>query len=130
MTSHVRMLAATASSLAAFLSGAPAYAHHSYAMFDSTKTMTVTGTVKQFQFTNPHSWIQVMAPAPNGGALTEWSVQMGAPFELVRAGMGPQTLKPGDKIVLQIHPAKDGGAAGSFLSAADGDGHPIGKAAK
>jgi hypothetical protein len=122
------MLAAAAASLAGLLASAPAYAHHSYAMFDSTKTTTVTGTVKQFQFTNPHSWIQVMAPAPGGGAgLAEWSVQMGAPFELVRAGMGPQTLKPGDKIVLQIHPARDGGAAGSFLSATDGDGHPIGK---
>jgi hypothetical protein len=110
------------------LVAAPAYAHHSYAMFDSTKTVAVTGTVKQFQFTNPHSWIQVMAPGPNGGAPAEWSVQMGAPFELVRAGMGPQTLKPGDKIVLQVHPAKDGTAAGSFLSAVDGDGHPIGKA--
>jgi hypothetical protein len=121
------MLAAGAVSLAGLLAGAPAYAHHSYAMFDSTKTATVTGTVKQFQFTNPHSWIQVMAPGPNGGALVEWSVQMGAPFELVRAGMGPQTLKPGDKITLQVHPAKDGGAAGSFLSATDGDGHPIGK---
>jgi hypothetical protein len=123
MIDPVRMLGALALSLAAV----PAYAHHSYAMFDATRTVALNGTVKQFQFTNPHSWIQVMAPGANG-ALVEWSVQMGAPFELVRAGMGPQTLKPGDRIVLQIHPAKDGGAAGSFLSAADGDGHPIGKA--
>ena len=122
MTNHIRMLAVATLSLLA----APAYAHHSYAMFDSTKTMTLSGTVKQFQFTNPHSWIQVMAPGPNG-AVVEWSVQMGAPFELIRAGMGPETIKPGDKIIIQIHPAKDGVAAGSFLSATDGAGHPIGK---
>ena len=116
------MLAAAALCLAPI----PALAHHSYAMFDSTKTMTLTGTVKQFQFTNPHSWIQVMAPGPNG-ALAEWSIQMGAPFELIRAGLGPDTLKPGDKIVVQMHPAKDGVTAGSFLSATDGAGHPLGR---
>src|SRR4051794_1779942 len=96
MTSHLRTLLAASVSLAGVLAGVPAYAHHSYAMFDSTKTMTLSGTVKQFQFTNPHSWIQVMAPGANG-SLVEWSVQMGAPFELIRAGMGPQTLKPGDR---------------------------------
>jgi hypothetical protein len=122
MTNHIRMLAAATLSLAA----APAYAHHSYAMFDSTKTVALSGTVKEFQFTNPHSWIQVMAPGPKGD-LVEWSVQMGAPFELIRAGMGPETLKPGDKITIQIHPAKDGVTAGSFLSATDGNGRPIGK---
>jgi hypothetical protein len=122
MTNQIRMLAAAMLSLAA----APAYAHHSYAMFDSTKTVALSGTVKEFQFTNPHSWIQVMAPGPNG-AVVEWSVQMGAPFELIRAGMGPETLKPGDKITIQIHPAKDGVTAGSFLSATDGNGRPIGK---
>jgi hypothetical protein len=123
MTNHIRMLVAAVVSLASV----PAYAHHSYAMFDSTKTMTLSGTVKQFQFTNPHSWIQVMAPGADGVPV-EWSVQMGAPFELIRAGWGPETLKPGDKVVLRVHPAKDGVAGGSFLSATDGDGHPIGRA--
>lgn len=123
MTNHIRMLAAAALSLAAI----PAYAHHSYAMFDATKTVALNGTVKQFQFTNPHSWIQVMAPGPNG-ALAEWSIQMGAPFELIRAGLGPDALKPGDKIVVQMHPAKDGVTAGSFLSATDGNGRPLGRA--
>jgi hypothetical protein len=122
MIDPVRMLGAVALSLAAV----PAYAHHSYAMFDATRTVALNGTVKQFQFTNPHSWIQVMAPGPNG-ALAEWSVQMGAPFELIRAGWGPDVIKPGDKITIQIHPAKDGVAAGSFLSATDGAGRPIGK---
>jgi hypothetical protein len=123
MTNHARMLAAAALSLAPL----PAHAHHSYAMFDATKTVALNGTVKQFQFTNPHSWIQVMAPGPNG-ALAEWSIQMGAPFELIRAGLGPDTLKPGDKIVVQMHPAKDGVTAGSFLSATDGNGRPLGRA--
>ena len=122
MKSSLIALAAVGSALTA----GPALAHHSYAMFDSTKTVALSGTVKEFQFTNPHSWIQVMAPGPNG-AVVEWSVQMGAPFELIRAGMGPETLKPGDKITIQIHPAKDGVTAGSFLSATDGNGRPIGK---
>jgi len=52
---------------------------------------------------------------------------MGAPFELIRAGLGPDTLRPGDKIVVQMHPAKDGVTAGSFLSATDGNGRPLGR---
>jgi hypothetical protein len=123
MINHVRMLAAATLSLTAL----PAYAHHSYAMFDATKTVALNGTVKQFQFTNPHSWIQVMVPG-EGGAIAEWSIQMGAPFELIRAGWSPEVLKPGDKIIIQIHPAKDGVTAGSFLSATDGNGRPIGRA--
>jgi hypothetical protein len=116
--------------LGALLPFAPlAAAHHSGAMFDDTKSVTLTGTVKQFQWTNPHCWIQMMVP-DKGGRTVEWSVELGAPFEIFRTGMRPTTLKAGDTITVVIHPLRDGSRAGLFVSATGPDGKPLGKAAK
>jgi hypothetical protein len=104
----------------------PATAHHSGAMFDDRKSITLSGTVKEFQWTNPHCWIQVLVPGP--GETVEWSVEMGAPFELLRTGLRPRTLKPGDKITVVVHPMRDGKPAGLFVSAVGPDGKPLGKA--
>jgi hypothetical protein len=105
-----------------------AAAHHSGAMFDDDKSVTLTGTVKQFQWTNPHCWIQMAVPAQSGPAV-EWSVEMGAPFEVFRTGLRPTTLKAGDKITVVIHPMRDGSHAGLFVSATGADGKAFGKAA-
>lgn len=104
----------------------PAAAHHSGAMFDDKAAVTLSGTVKEFQWTNPHCWIQVVVPAEQGGAV-EWSVEMGAPFELFRTGLRPRALKPGDKITVIVRPMRDGTHAGLFVSATGADGLPIGK---
>jgi len=115
--------------LCGLLSFAPlAVAHHSGAMFDDSKSVTLTGTVKQFQWTNPHCWIQMMVPDKGGGTV-EWSVELGAPFELFRTGMRPGTLKPGDKITVVVHPLRDGSRAGLFVSATGPNGKPLGEAA-
>src|SRR5689334_9316965 len=106
----------------------PAAAHHSGAMFDDKASVTLTGTVKEFQWTNPHCWIQVLVPdSQGGGAGAEWSVEMGAPFELFRSGLRPRTLKAGDKITVVVHPMRDGTRAGLFVSAIGPDGKPFGK---
>ena len=104
----------------------PAVAHHSGAMFDDRKSITLTGTVKQFQWTNPHCWIQVTVPADKG--IKEWSVEMGAPMELFRNGWRPGTLKAGDRITVVIHPMRDGSTGGLYVSAIAPDGTPFGKA--
>lgn len=106
----------------------PVAAHHSGAMFDDTKSITLTGTVKSFQWTNPHCWIQVLVPAKNGPV--EWSVEMGAPFEVFRTGWRPVTLKAGDRITVVLHPLRDGKPGGLFVSATSADGKPLGKPAK
>jgi hypothetical protein len=106
----------------------PVAAHHSGAMFDDKATVTLSGTVKEFQWTNPHCWIQLVVPATQGGQAVEWSVEMGAPFELFRTGLRPKTLKPGDKLTVLVHPMRDGTHAGLFMSATGSDGKPIGKA--
>jgi hypothetical protein len=116
---------AMACAIATGLAAPAAQAHHSYAMFDRSKTVTLNGTIKQFQWTNPHSWIQVEVPSDAG--TDEWSVEMGSPFELLRVGWSPTTVKAGDKVSIQIHPTKDGSKGGGFVSAAGADGHPIGR---
>src|SRR5215472_1424486 len=61
----------------------PAVAHHSFAMFDANKTVTLQGTVKAFEWTNPHSWILVNVPNAQGRP-EEWTIEAGAPAGLVR----------------------------------------------
>ena len=102
-----------------------AQAHHSAAMFDRTKTSTVSGTVKELQWTSPHCWLQVISPSDAGPV--EWSIEMGAPFELYRGGWRPAILKPGDKITVVYNPTRDGAKGGLFVSAVGPDGQPIGK---
>ena len=105
----------------------PVLAHHSGAMFDDKTSITLSGTVKEFQWTNPHCWIQVAVPPEQGGEAVEWSVEMGAPFEVFRTGLRPRTIKPGDRITVIVHPMRDGTRAGLFVSATGPDGKPIGK---
>lgn len=102
----------------------PALAHHSIAMFDAARTVTLSGTVKLFQWTNPHSFIQLLVPGETG--TVEWSVEMGSPGSLYRGNWRPGTLKPGDKITVVIHPNRDGTAGGLFKSAVAADGGPLG----
>jgi len=116
---------AAAGALALVLTAPAAQAHHSYAMFDRSKTVTLNGTIRQFQWTNPHSWIQLTVPNDSGGT-DEWSIEMGSPFELLRVGWTSSTVKAGDKVSIQIHPVKDGSKGGGFVSGMDAGGHPLG----
>jgi hypothetical protein len=106
----------------------PVAAHHSGAMFDDKKTVTLTGTVKAFQWTNPHCWIQVLVPSKDGPV--EWSVEMGAPFEIYRTGLRPTSLKAGDKITVIINPIRNGSHGGLYVSATGADGKPLSKTAE
>ena len=98
------------------LSAGTAFAHHSFAMFDNAKEQTLDGTIKDFQWTNPHIWIQVNVKGPDG-KVTEWSIEGGSPNGLKRSGWTKKTMNAGDKVVMKIHPLKDGTAGGSFMSA-------------
>jgi hypothetical protein len=111
--------------IAALLGTASAAAHHSGAMFDSDKSVTLQGTVTDFQWTNPHCWIELTVPSAAGAAVA-WSVEMGAPMQLYQGGWKRSTLKPGDRIEVVIHPLRDGTRGGLFVSAAASDGKPLG----
>ena len=103
----------------------PVLAHHSFANFDLGKQLTVAGTIKEIQFTNPHVWLQVMVPDGKGGQ-TEWSFEAGAPGMLLRTGWKPNTLKTGDAVTVVTHPAKNGEANGSLIRVTLPDGRTLG----
>jgi hypothetical protein len=100
---------------------APALAHHSFAMFDADKSVTLSGSVKEFEWTNPHSWIRIMVDDANGKPL-QWAIEMGSPNQNAQRGWKSDTIKPGDKISVTIHPLKDGSRGGQFMAATLPDG--------
>ena len=92
------------------------HAHHSPAMFDFSKQLTLTGTVREFQWTNPHSYIQlVVAPSDGAGAAQEWSLEMGANVYLYERGWRPSTVKAGDTITVTVVPLRSGKTGGGLL---------------
>ena len=103
-------------------------AHHSFAMFDLAREVTVEAVVKEMQYQNPHVWIQILVPDDNGGE-TEWSIESGAPGMMTRAGWKSSTLKPGDKVTLVMHPLKSGKPSGSLVSVTVPDGRVLGPGA-
>jgi hypothetical protein len=105
---------------------APAFAHHSFAMFDNQKNLVLDGTVKEFQWTNPHSWVQLVVKDASGKDV-EWSIEGGSPNGLSRSGWKRTSLKPGDKAQITIHPLKDGTNGGSLVTVVV-NGAPIGGA--
>ncbi len=115
-----------ASGLALSLCAVAAPAHHSMAMFDQQKTVTLTGTVREFQWTNPHCYIQLEVKGANG-ATTEWSLEMGAPMYLYAEGWRPSTLKAGTQISVSINPLKDGKPGGVVVTATTPDGKQLGR---
>jgi Family of unknown function (DUF6152) len=101
--------------IAVALSAIPAFAHHSFAMFDGQKTKVLEGTVKEFQWINPHSWI--LLKVDNDQGQTElWAIEMGGPGRLSQQGWMPTTLTPGMKIKAIIHPLRDGNNGGQFMA--------------
>ena len=111
--------------MAIVLVAQPALAHHSFANFDLGREITVAGTIKEVQFTNPHVLLQVMVPDGKGGQ-TEWSIEAGAPGMLLRTGWKPNTLKTGDAVTVVTHPAKNGEANGSLIRVTLPDGRTLG----
>jgi hypothetical protein len=101
-----------------------ARAHHSSAMFDHDKEVTLPGTVKAFEWTNPHCWIQLIVRNPDGTDV-EWGIELLSPRLLVRAGWKAGDVKAGDKITVVVHPKKDGTAAGGYVSGIGADGLPL-----
>jgi hypothetical protein len=111
--------------IAIAMSAMPAFAHHSFAMFDAEKKVTLEGTVKEFQWTNPHSWI-LMTVSNAQGQPEQWAIEMGGPSGLARQGWVPKTLTPGMKVKTVIHPLRDGTAGGQFMAITLPDGTEMG----
>jgi uncharacterized protein DUF6152 len=111
--------------IAIAMSGIPAFAHHSFAMFDGEKSVTLEGTVKEFQWTNPHSWIMLTVNNAQGQPEL-WAIELGGPSALARQGWVPKTLTPGMKVKTLIHPLKDGSNGGQYMAVTLPDGTSMG----
>ena len=98
----------------------PAMSHHSFAMFDSKQEVTLSGTVSEFQWTNPHGWLQVAVE--RGASSVEYSIELGSPNSMSRKGWRRTTFKPGDKVTLAMNPMRDGSPGGALVYAIDGSG--------
>jgi hypothetical protein len=103
----------------------PALAHHSFAPFDRTREITLTGVVREFQWNNPHAWIQIVV-VDEKGRQTEWGVECGSPNMMARTGWRSSTLKPGDKVVAVANPLKSGRPNASLVRITLPDGRVLG----
>jgi hypothetical protein len=108
-----------AGALAALLA-APCMAHHSFGIFDQSKSITLQGTVRELQWTNPHCFIQMLVRSQK--ATSEWSIEMRSPAVMYRVGWRPGSFKAGDKLTVVINPLRDGTNGGSLVSATDASG--------
>ena len=125
MQHMVLTTAATAVIGLAGLSGA-ATAHHAATMFDREQTVELIGTVREFQWTNPHIWIQIQVENSDG-EVEEWSIEGGVPNRLFRSGWRPNSFEPGDEVTILAFPMRDGGKAGLFIGAELPDGSTLGR---
>ncbi|OJW68712.1 MAG: hypothetical protein BGO57_15460 [Sphingomonadales bacterium 63-6] len=103
---------------------ATAFAHHSYAMFDMSKSVPLEGTVVKFKWQNPHAFIEIDVPVK--GQTERWAIEMTSPNNLTNEGWKRTTLKTGDKITLKIHPLRNGSKGGSYVAVRKADGFMLG----
>jgi hypothetical protein len=104
----------------------PLLAHHSASGFDHSKSATVTGIVREFQWTNPHTYIQIRVK-DKAGREQEWSFEMGPPYTLQKHGWKPSTIRPGQTITVTYRPLRNGGKGGLAQHVRDEKGIPFGK---
>src|SRR5271168_1057453 len=101
--------------IAALLLAAPAFAHHAFAMFDQSKVLYMPGTVKDFEFVNPHTWLHLNVVNEKGDVST-WSFEAGSVAQLVRLGWSKESFRTGDKVEVGFRPLKDGSRGGQLMS--------------
>lgn len=104
----------------------PVMAHHSFSMFDETREVVLKGEVKEFQWSNPHTWIQLNVTDASGRTV-EWSIEGGSPNLLGRQGWKRNSLKAGDQVEITVNPLRDGQPGGSFVRAVFPDGRKLGR---
>jgi hypothetical protein len=106
--------------------GRPAVAHHSPAVFDRTKEVKLVGSVKEFRWSNPHSFIELDVRNEKGGTDT-WAVEMNPPSYLVKAGWTARTVKPGDVVTIMVNPLRTNEPIGKFVSITLASGQVLGE---
>jgi hypothetical protein len=108
--------------IAAVCFAAQGQAHHSFAMFDHEKMINVSGTLIEFEWTNPHCWLHVGVVDAATGRTLDWAFEMGSIGQVAQQGWKTDTVKPGDKITIEAYPMKDGSRGGQYQGAKLSDG--------
>jgi hypothetical protein len=111
------VLAACAAAAAA----APAWAHHSAAIYDRSRPIVLEGVIKDVEWMNPHGWIEVVG-AVKGGKATPWTIEMEGPIVMQREGWSRHSLMPGDRVVARVMPLKDGRPGARLIDVTKPDG--------
>ncbi len=105
---------------------APALAHHSFGLFDMSKSSDIEGTVVKLEWSNPHCWLFVMVGSPDGTE-TSYGFELTSVGEMIRRGWTKTAVKPGDKVKVKFHPVRDGRPAGYMMTVMTADGRYIGR---
>lgn len=114
MRPRLHLLAAPFAIAALVLPSPPTVAHHSFAMFDQTKEVQLHGVVREFQWTNPHVWVEIQVEG-SGHKPAQWSIEASSPNSLMRHGWTSKSLAPGDPVTVSIHPLRTGAPGGSLI---------------
>lgn len=109
-----------------FLLGSSVQAHHAFSMFDQSRTIELKGEIKEFQWTNPHVWVQLLVTQPDG-SVVEWSIEGSSPNGLRRQGWRSESLLPGMQVTVLTNPLKNGEAGGSLVNVTLEDGTVLGR---
>lgn len=120
----MKIAVATALAATTLCWGAMALAHHSFAMFDQSKLLPLKGTVHDFQWTNPHAYIDLDVPDAHGNVVL-WKIELNSPNNLERQGWHVHTMRAGDKVTVVINPLRDGQKGGLFVSVRLPDGRVL-----
>ena len=120
-----KLIGAAAAAVAMCAAAAPAVAHHSFAMFDREKSQTITGVVKEFRWTNPHGYLDLVV-TNSKGKQQSWAIEFQSLQGMSRNGLRPTSFKPGDNVTLNIHPLRNGTTGGDFIAAKLANGTTIG----
>ena len=120
-----RRVCAAVLSAGLILVAIPARAHHSFAMFDTKKRVTLSGTVTAFEWTNPHAYIELDVPDEKG-VVKHWSIELGSPSILMQGGWKFKDLKYGDKVTMVVNPLKSGESGALLSSITMPDGRVLG----
>jgi hypothetical protein len=120
-----------AAAIVAALSGSiglqSAGAHHSFALYDMTRSVEIDGSVDKMEWSNPHCWLFIWAAGPDDAKVT-YGFEMSSVGEMTRRGWKKLVVKPGDKIKVKYHPLRDGRNGGLMMSVTTADGQTIGRA--
>jgi hypothetical protein len=109
--------------LTAALMAGPAHAHHAFAIFDQSKVVYFSGTVKEFELVNPHAWLHLNIDGDKGAST--WSFEGGSVSQLVSLGWSKEKFKPGEQVQIGLRPMKDGSRGGQIMNVKLPDGEKL-----